>query len=492
MIYKNMFKSFSSIFLFLLCVNLSKALVISEIYPKPPTPKTNKEWIEIFNNSSEPLNITGYKFFENNTNHSVATTTAEDSLILNSGEYAVIVQDRKTFLESDPGKNYTGKVLRSAGFSLDDNSETLVLKDKQNGNILDSVTYNASNLKDGESLHFTGTSYESGKSSPGTGNLSITVTSSYNSVATGTESISNATSSLATSTDNFIQPTYYNRNYWPESEKIYVNAGENKIGVLGGDIDFEAKTLTGDKRQVGNANYFWSFGDGAIAEGKNVSHEYKFTGEYVVFVESYANGAKSDGRVYVKVIEPNLEVQIKENFNKKFVEIKNNSKEEIDIGGFLIKSFGGEFEYTSTLPKKLLILPNRSVNFSQEILKFATSTNKIIFTYQNGKEIGKSEIINQNTQTIVDNLSGQIFNTKEISVMTKENFEKLQHKQIISTPSNLSKSPNISSKKRYYRQKIKIPNPKEEDKKVSRQEDKFIIKNEDKNIFYKVFEYFGI
>ena len=308
---------------------------------------------------------------------------------------------------------------------------------------------------------------------------------------------SGSTTNYATITYNFILPTYYNRNYWPESEKIYVNVGENKIGILGAETNFEAKTLTGDKKQVGNATYFWSFGDGAVGEGKNTFHQYNFIGEYVAFVEAYANGAKSDAKVYVKIIEPNLEAILKENFGKKFVEIKNNSKDEIDIGNFLIKSFGGEFERTSTLPKKLLILPQKSVILSQEILKFATSTNKIIFAYQNGKEISVSKL--ESSNTIVDNSYNQILQIPEnlnknslVQVLTKESFEKLNLNKASSTTQNSFKNYGFLRKKVYAKNKKFLPISKATSTE-NYSENKFIIKSDEgKNIFSKVFEYFGI
>ncbi len=484
MIYSFMYKFLCLFFGILLCINHSYALVISEIYPKPTTPKTNKEWIEIFNNSENSININGYKFFEGNTHHSISTTTAEDNLILNSGEYAVIVQDRKTFLDSEPGKNCTGKIFRSAGFTLDDNFETLILKDKTNGNILDSVVYNSSNLKDGESINFVGSGYVSGASSPCSGNLSINVTNSNSTVME--TSVSTSTSMT---TENFVMPTYYYRDYWPESEKIYVNAGENKIGILGAEIAFEGKTIAGDKKQVNNATYFWSFGDGEIGEGKNIFHVYKNIGEYVVFVEAYANGYKSDNKVYVKVVEPNLKINLQEKDGKKSVEISNNSKDEIDVGRFLIKSFGGEFEYTSTLPKKLLILPGKSVNIFQETLKFATSTNKIIFASQNGKEVSKSEITFKTLTNINENnFSNLATSSQAISVMTKEEFEKKENAK----SDNIKYSSNSKAKilnRKFLRNKFvkkeNTVNQKEENV------EKFTIRD-DKTLFTKVLEYFGI
>ena len=67
------------------------ALIISEIQFDPAGTDTDREWIEIFNDTSSTIDLTTYKFFENNTNHGIEFLQGEKNIL--SGEYVVLVQD---------------------------------------------------------------------------------------------------------------------------------------------------------------------------------------------------------------------------------------------------------------------------------------------------------------------------------------------------------------------------------------------------------------
>ena len=48
------------------------ALVISEIMYDPQGSDTDREWIEVLNDTQSSIDMTGWKFFEANTNHGLA------------------------------------------------------------------------------------------------------------------------------------------------------------------------------------------------------------------------------------------------------------------------------------------------------------------------------------------------------------------------------------------------------------------------------------
>ena len=85
---------------------------------------TGYEWIEIWNKGSSPVDLTGWKFWENNTNHSLMTSTTDS--ILELGEYGVICQDDAKFLERYPG--FVGSVFDSSWSSLNEGGEEIGLK----------------------------------------------------------------------------------------------------------------------------------------------------------------------------------------------------------------------------------------------------------------------------------------------------------------------------------------------------------------------------
>jgi len=473
------FKVFAIVCIYFLSLCPVFALVISEVHPKP-TPldgeQKGREWIEVFNNSGDVIDLTEYVLTESKGDRIIS---ANGDKILQSGEYAIIGQDYTKFKNDPINASFNGKFFTAGFTALTDSGEELILK-KNGQEICGLKTYSSVTVYD-QSVHYTSSGLSKANATPGTGNLSVGETYTQLTGAEISTTPTNATSSATTSVvvETFVAPTYYSRYYFPESEKIYVSAGDNKIGVVGAEISFEAKAVTGDKKNV-NANYFWSFGDGEVGEGANVYHNYKFPGEYTVDVEGYANGNKSNTRLYVKIVEPNLQIKLGHINHDNYVEIFNKSKDEIDVGGFLINS--------STLPKKLSILPNKSIKISEQTLKLATGTTKVSLRFSNGVEIANDEQIL--TQKEIEKRELIIKNntptSTQVSVYTRENYENLQKnivkpqtKKVMTnqvSKSNSTSKPDVTSKF--------TP--------VDYTNEKFVVKNEEKNMIQSLLNYFGI
>ena len=111
------------------------SIVITEIMYDLPGSDTGREWIEVKNNSSGDVDLSTYKFFENDTNHKLESFQGE--LILSYGSFAIIADDPAKFLIDWP--NFSGIIFDSS-FSLSNTGEILFLKD-ENSNIVDEVNY---------------------------------------------------------------------------------------------------------------------------------------------------------------------------------------------------------------------------------------------------------------------------------------------------------------------------------------------------------------
>lgn len=96
---------------------------------------SNHEWIEIWNKGVEAVDLTGWKFWENGTNHNLVSTT---DFILNGGEYGVIVQDGSQFILDYPF--FTGPIFDSSWSSLNESGEEIGIKDSA-GNMIEQFTY---------------------------------------------------------------------------------------------------------------------------------------------------------------------------------------------------------------------------------------------------------------------------------------------------------------------------------------------------------------
>lgn len=108
-------------------------IVINEIGAYPTS---THEWIEVWNKGSEPIDLTGWKFWENNTNHGLSVSSTD--VIVAPNEYAVIVQDASQFILDYPG--FAGSIFDSSWSSLNESGEEIGLKDAS-GNFVEKFTY---------------------------------------------------------------------------------------------------------------------------------------------------------------------------------------------------------------------------------------------------------------------------------------------------------------------------------------------------------------
>ena len=94
------------------------------------------EWIEIYNKGSEKVDITGWKFYEEATNHKL--TAFRGSFIIDPGAYAVIANDGAKLASKYPA--YTGTIFDSSWSSLSEKGEEVGLKNGQ-GKTIEQFTY---------------------------------------------------------------------------------------------------------------------------------------------------------------------------------------------------------------------------------------------------------------------------------------------------------------------------------------------------------------
>ena len=113
---------------------VSASITINEIMYDPLGSDTSREWIEIYNDNGCE-NLTGWKFYEDATNHGL--TLVNGSSLLCQNQYAIIADDTLSFLQEYPSFNGT---LFDSTFSLSNTNETIALKNKSLI-VIDNVTY---------------------------------------------------------------------------------------------------------------------------------------------------------------------------------------------------------------------------------------------------------------------------------------------------------------------------------------------------------------
>lgn len=123
--------------IFLLCINLSYAVIINEIMYNPEGSDSGREWIEIYNEKNFSVNISGWKFYESGTNHGLSLINGTWNLTPNS--YAIIADNPEDFLSDYPGVNIS---LFDSSFSLNNEGEYIAIKNSSLA-IIDYVNYSS-------------------------------------------------------------------------------------------------------------------------------------------------------------------------------------------------------------------------------------------------------------------------------------------------------------------------------------------------------------
>ncbi|MBN1326045.1 lamin tail domain-containing protein [Candidatus Falkowbacteria bacterium] len=97
---------------------------------------SENEWLEIFNKGTEAVDMTGWKFYEDLTNHKL--NIFQNDFIIDAGEYAVIANVASNFQSQYPG--FTGTILDSSWSSLKESGEEIGLRNSA-GDLIESFTY---------------------------------------------------------------------------------------------------------------------------------------------------------------------------------------------------------------------------------------------------------------------------------------------------------------------------------------------------------------
>jgi hypothetical protein len=170
-----------------------------------------------------------------------------------------------------------------------------------------------------------------------------------------------------------------------------------------------------------------------------------------------------------------LSVVETESEGKTYSNIANNTKDEVDIGKFVVKSFGGEFEHASALSKHLSIMPRKSVKLSQSTLKFATSTQWVSLNFPNGQELAVSHK-NQFDVASTSSISVKVF--------SKQDFEKQNIPKVVAK----AQTKVLTTKKKM----LTSENPKKDVTIDTSHTNTFVIENKQDSFVNNLLNYFGI
>ena len=364
-------KLFGFLFVFFPLV-VSADIRISEImYDLAEGGDTGREWIEVYNNSSESINLSEWKLFEANVNHSL--NIFQGSEVLLASGIAIIADNPSKFLIDNP--SYSGVIFDSS-FSLNNTGETLTIRDPELVDV-HTVSYSSDlgGAGDGNSLHvFSGTL---SASAPTPGLFGGNTDTSPNLAEDSNDSSDSGDMSQETNSSSSTKS-------YPVEPQIKIIPPKNKTVLVGADTSFEAKVYGIKGGLIEDARVIWNFGDGGRSEGGNVLHNFRYPGKYVVFIDGASGEFSTAGRFLVTALEPKIIISDLDIAEGKFIKIKNESNKEIDLSFWRIRTGNLYF----SIPKNTYILPNTEVAFSSLYTGLDSRLYPVEILYPNGEKLG--------------------------------------------------------------------------------------------------------
>ncbi len=297
---------------------------------------------------------------------------------------------------------------------------------------------------------------ETGANEPITEFAPYSITISFSSQNQNGTDIATTTSNqnteiIKTVTRNVYVSTHSNSEELSDYNKksgFEITAGRERTALVGTFIEFDAKYTISDKDQC-IPTFRWSFGDGFESIGKNITHIYKYIGEYQVVLNANCGDYNSISRTSVIVSSPTISIS---NLSTRDIEIFNKSKVEINIGNWEIKGIKKYFVF----PKDTIISANNKIVLSKEDLGITSLDKKIYLNNPSGGEeayFNNENLEQQNLTSVSLNETDQnSMKDKDISISVKE-AEVL----IMEYKKNLIiNKPKISEVEKIYEPNVKI------------------------------------
>jgi hypothetical protein len=377
----------------------SSALTINEIMSNPVGTDDGREWIEVYNNDAQSVDMSRITISIKGGNP-VPVTVVQGGSMLPPGGYAIVgstVSSQTKFLQDYP--SYTG-ILARASISLVNTGATSI-DIRMDGVVADSVpTYTAA--KEGSSLSKINGSWVTAPPSPGTENTS----------SSPTEESSQTSSSASQNQVTITQMS-------PPSPDVLLYVPFEKTIVAGADTEFTVSGMTKAGKTVDNMSYAWAFGDGGRSTGSSTVYRYVYPGHYVARVEGGNGSVLGVASIRVTVVAPEIKIA-SVGFGKygSYVDIQNPNAYDIDLSQWKLSINGALYPF----PKNTILGKVDVTRFSGMAMGFASTTvdtvTKVSILFPTNEEVTAYRMTDvQKDQTHRDTTT----TTKSFSKSTAEN-----------------------------------------------------------------------
>jgi hypothetical protein len=312
------------IFTFLLIPFIANANVfITEIMYDPEGADTGREWVEFYNSNDFDIDLTKYRFLENNVNHKISGHGLVNfpvvTNILPVKSYAVIADNPAKFLIDNP--DYEGFLFKSS-FSLNNTGEFLAITDHA-GVVIDSVDYLAEwgAKNTGNTLQLHDGFWIPAIKTPGRENATMAIDESKKTDNKDAVVETNIGSTHSNQTDI--------TNFSPKN-KLEIGVGRDRFVTINSPVYFQALINDEFKR----SDFIWNLGNGDVMRGRDIKYFYDFAGVYNVVLNSKSDNQQATARNKVHVLEPKISFKLINRGKHVDIMLINDSDFEVNFGEF--------------------------------------------------------------------------------------------------------------------------------------------------------------
>jgi hypothetical protein len=344
-------KSFLLVSLMLSAVTNTHALLINEIMSNPIGDDGGREWVEVYNNTDDVVDLSGLTIsIKGGT--AVSVTPLSGGTTLQKGGYAIIsstVSGASKFIQDYP--SYNGPLFKSS-ISLVNTGVTSI-EIKLNGQTADGpLSYTAA--KEGATYSLINGNFVAGNPTPGSDN----------------QAASEDSQSTFTSSSSSTNQTSITQTAAPVSDIVLYLPFEKTV-VAGVPSDYAVSGMSRGGSQLSSMSYIWSFGDGGQSTGSSTRYAYAYPGMYIATVEGGNGAVAGSGRIKVRVVAPDIHIKsIATGKYGAYVDVENTNSYEIDFSQWRLSIDGASFPF----PKNTMILGNSTTRFSGIAMGFASTT----------------------------------------------------------------------------------------------------------------------
>ncbi len=367
-------------------VRAEASVLFTEIMYNPIGADTGREWVEIYNDGTTTVDLTGWKFGDaSSLNHTIFAPNddkhpGQGSMNIPAGGYAIIADDASDFLLTHTG--YVGTVLDTTLSLTNTNGIEISLRSESNGPALAKTAYvplEGAN-ETGNTLQRTESgAWVASSSTPGAPtNSAVTINSEAVTSSTGGPEAGSAAPLSQTNKTQSIQTGMTAHVLMPSEGTVHI------------PIEFSSEVFgySGEYRSGGVFHY--AFGD-AMADTQeqpgHVFHTYETPGLYIVTFTYKSNRYMAKPEVLVrKNIDISMPgVNIVGVSTDGIIELKNTGPDDVDISFWSIASHADATTPLFVIPEGTSIHSGRSIFLPTYLTKMSdTQLQSINLLFPNG------------------------------------------------------------------------------------------------------------